>query len=101
MAGKVETAMDYEPVETMAKTFDGLGDTFKTAAKVLEVQIAILKAQAFVSFGATALMAAYLENIKPHLENLSAQSEELNRDLTAAIKFHQEADQAGAGKFTG
>ena len=28
MAGKLETAMDYETVETIAKTFDGMGDIF-------------------------------------------------------------------------
>src|SRR3990170_3822870 len=101
MAGKLETAMDYETVETIAKTFDGMGDIFRTAAKALEAAIIILKATAFISLGATEALAAYLSNIKPHVEKLGNQPEELNRDLLNAIKEHREADQAAAGKFKG
>jgi len=99
MAGKLETAMDYETVETIAKTFDGMGDVFRTAAKGLEAAIIILKATAFISLGATEALAAYLSNIKPHVEKLGNHAEELNTDLRNAIKEHREADQAAAGKF--
>ncbi len=98
MAEKME-AMNYDEVMKIAKIFDGLGDVFRTAAKALEAAIIILKATAFISFGSTAALAVYLENIKPHVEKLGAHAEELNGDLQNAIKEHREADQAAAGKF--
>jgi len=99
MASSLETGMRYEEVEQKAKIFDGMGDVFRAAAKALEAAIIILKATAFISLGSTEALAAYLENIKPHVEKLGNHAEELNTDLRNAIKEHREADQAAAGKF--
>ncbi len=98
MAERIES-IDYEAVAKIAQTFDGMGDVFRTAAKALEAAIIILKATAFISFGSTAALAAYLSNIKPHVEKLGNHAEELNKDLRNAIQQHREADQAAAGKF--
>lgn len=94
-----EVFMDIPQVENMAKSFQTFGDVLDGIAKAMEAISAALKASAWVSFGATAAAAAYIDRIQPNVKKAGAKMRELNSDLQSAIKAYQFGDYSGSRRF--
>jgi len=97
MAGT--TLMNYPAIESMSSVFGTTGDVLDGIAKALEVAIMAAHAAAFFSFGGTEMLAQYLENIKPKVEQLSKDSKEVSKDLKNAVKYFRDGDQTAMNRF--
>jgi hypothetical protein len=75
-----------ERVEAMAKAFDTAGDVLTTVAKVLEVQMMILKTTAFIGFVGGLAVERYLSIIQPRIEKLGKMCEEMSNDMRQAVR---------------
>jgi hypothetical protein len=94
-----QVSMDYGVVGNVAQGFDTAADTLSKAANIIEAALQVLRAAAFISFGATAMFERYLEGVKPRVEKLGATCQEMGQDLRDAIRDHQAADQDAAPTF--
>lgn len=96
-----QATIDYEGVESLADGFETVAQTLRAASSVLEACLMVLRVTSFVTLGATAWLQAYLENIKPRLEQLMNTCDEIGLDLRYVVHYHQQADEAGGGLFSG
>src|SRR5436190_11447764 len=96
-----ETFVDPQAVTAMANGFGDAATTLNAIAKALEVAIAALHAAAFFSLGGTEMMAQYLSNIKPHVENLAKLSDEAKAGIIGARNFLENGDSTGSKMFIG
>jgi hypothetical protein len=99
----VETIlMDYTVVGDVSKGFSTAADVLNTIGKVLEVLVGILRATAFFSFGTSAALAQYLDNIKQKVQNLAGICQnDFATPLSRAITDHRNGDVKGKNYFTG
>jgi hypothetical protein len=98
MAGQV-VQMDYAVIGDVSKGFGTARDVLNTVGKVLEVLVGILRATAFFSFGTSAALAQYLDNIKQKVNNLAKICQEFSTDLGQAIGDHKKGDVQGKRYF--
>lgn len=99
MAGQV-VQMDYAVVGDVSKGFSTAADVLNTVGKVLEVLVGILRATAFFSFGTSAALAQYLDNIKQKVQNLASICQNrFAQPLSAAIGDHRKGDVQGKSYF--
>jgi len=94
-----DVSMDYGIVENMAKIFDTSSKVLDVVAKALEIASAILKATAMFGAVGNLALAKYLDNIKPKVEKLSKDTEELSKDCTGAVKSLRDGDKSGSQRF--
>jgi len=94
-----EVFMDIPIVEKMAKDFLTFGDVLDAVAKALEALSIVLKATAWISLGATAAAAAYVDRIKPNVAKASAKMKELSGDIGSAIRAYRDGDISGSRRF--
>ncbi|MGB8213737.1 MAG: hypothetical protein WCE68_09295 [Anaerolineales bacterium] len=94
-----EVFMDIPQVQNMAKSFNTFGDVLDAAAKALEAISISLKATAWISFGATAAAAQYIDMIQPNVQKAANKMKELNGDITSAINAYQNGDTSGSNRF--
>ena len=100
MAGQV-VQMDYTVIGEVSKGFDTASQTLTAVGKVLEITVGILRATAFLSFGTSAALAQYLDNIKNKVQNLASVCEDkFSQPLAKAIGDHQKGDVKGKSYFT-
>jgi hypothetical protein len=98
MAGNV-IEMDYTVMNNVAKGYKTASEQLKIIANVLGKIIEMLRMLGFASAGTSAALAAYLEIIKKNIENLSKTCIEFERDLTFAVKRHQDGDTKARWPF--
>jgi hypothetical protein len=94
-----EVFMDIPQVENMAKGFNTFGDVLDGASKALEAISISLKAAAWISFGATAAAAQYIDMIQPNVKKAADKMKELNGDITGAINAYRNGDTSGSNRF--
>jgi hypothetical protein len=91
--------MDIPAVEGIARTFQAVSETLKGVVTSLDVLINILNATAFVGAVGGAVLAQFMEIIKRQLDNMADKTEEVSKDVTAAVEAYQRGDEQGATKF--
>lgn len=96
-----DVRMDYDAVQQLADGFRASADTLRAVDQALEVAVALLKSSVFLGLVGNMGMAAYLENIQPHLRRLAATCDELHNDLLGAIASLRDGDYTGSQRFVG
>ena len=94
-----EIFMDVPAVKEIANKFGGVGDQLKTTSNAIQAAILMLKASAFVGLVGSQAVVAYLENLKPQIDNYAAACSEMRTDLTASAEAYERGDAAGATRF--
>jgi len=95
-----EIFLDPDAVGGVASGFGTAADVFKGVADALKIAVEALRAASFVTFGGTLAMAEYLEGIEKACTTLGKDSAELQKDITAAIKFAETGDETNRGRFS-
>lgn len=94
-----EIFMNVAAVKNMAAKFTDMNDKLEQASKSLQAAITVLKATAFIGMGGTAAYAAYLEKLKPQIDQYAARCEEMSQDLIKSAEAYERGDQQGAARF--
>lgn len=94
-----EVFMDIPAVEKMSKDFNNFGNILEGVGKTLEALSLVLKATAWISFGATAAAAAYIDRIKPAVQKAADKMHELSGDIMSAIRAYRDGDYSGSRRF--
>lgn len=94
-----EVYMDIPAVEQMGQAFQSFGDVLEAVSKTLQAISMVLKATAFVSLGATAGAAAFIDRIQPRLKAAGEKMVELSGDLDGAIRSYRDGDNQGSQRF--
>ncbi len=99
MAGNV-VQMDYQVIGDVSKGFSTASQVLTTVGKVLDALVQILRATAFFSFGTSAALAQYLDNISQKVQNLANICEQrFAQPLMGAISDHRNGDVQGKSYF--
>ncbi len=96
-----DVRMDYHVVQQLANSFRDSADTLRSIDQALEIAVALLKSSVFLGLVGNMGMAAYLENIQPHIRRLAAICDELHSDLLGAIASIRDGDYTGSQRFVG
>lgn len=96
-----EVFMDIPLVEKMVKDFQTFGDVLDAVSKALEALSMMLKATAWLSLGATAAAATFVDRIKPNVKKAADKMRELSGDIRDAIKAYRDGDLSGSQRFVG
>jgi len=94
-----DVSMDYGVVESMSNIFKTSSDILKVVSKALEIASAILKATAMFGMVGNLALARYLDNIKPKVDTLAADTAELSQDCKGAIAALRDGDYSGSQRF--
>ncbi len=94
-----EVYMDIPAVEKMGNDFKNFGDVLNAVAKALEAISFVLKATAWISFGSTAALSAYVDRIKPNVQRAANKMNELSGDIQSAIRAYRDGDYSGSRRF--
>jgi hypothetical protein len=94
-----EVYMDVPAVRDVAKTFGTISQVLSTVAKVLEALSMTLKTTAFIGLVGGAVVAQFIDMIKPHIDQMSQKCEELNGDVSAAVDAFERGDAQGSQRF--
>jgi hypothetical protein len=94
-----EVYMDIPRVEQMSKSFKKFGSVLQGVSKALHAISISLKLAAWISFGSTAALAAYVDRIRPNVDKLAKKMHELSGDITGAIKAYRDGDLSGSKRF--
>lgn len=94
-----EVFMDIPRVEQMSKSFQTFGSVLEGVAKALLAISIMLKATAWLSLGATAAAAAFVDRIRPNVDKLAQKMHELSGDITSAIRAYRDGDLSGSKRF--
>jgi hypothetical protein len=91
--------MDTDAVRGIARSFGQMEDVLRVASRSMEVTITTLKTTAFVGLVGGYAVAAYLERIKPVVDQYAAKCDEMENDLNASATAYQNGDAQGATRF--
>ena len=94
-----EVFMEVPAVRQVAGLFKTIGTVLNGVAKTLQMLIMVLRTTAFTNLVGGAVIAQYLEQIKPQIEKAAAHCIELNGDLSASVAAYERGDQQGATRF--
>ncbi len=94
-----EVFMDTDRVEQLAQRFNNLAKILQAVAKVLELQMNILRTTAFIGLVGGYAVKRYLAIIKPKILDTADFLEEISRDLKVAVQNHINGDKEGASRF--
>ncbi len=94
-----EVFMDIPAVEKMSKDFQTFGSILEGVAKTLEALSLVLKATAWLSLGATAAVATFIDRIKPNVQKAAQKMHELSGDIQSAIRAYRDGDLSGSRRF--
>lgn len=96
-----EVFMNVPEVEKFVKQFQTFGDVLDKVANVLNVISMSLKATSWLSFGATAAMAAIVNSVIPSIQNMAKLMRTISDDIVGAIKAYRDGDLSGSQRFAG
>lgn len=94
-----EVYMDIPAVEKMGNDFKNFGEVLNAVAKALEAISFVLKATAWISFGSTAALSAFVDRIKPNVQRAANKMIELSGDVQSAIRAYRDGDYSGSRRF--
>jgi hypothetical protein len=94
-----EIYMEVPAVRSMAKKFGDIGQVLSNVNKVLETLSTTLKAVAFIGFVGTAVVAQYIDTIKPYIKQMADKCIELGKDLSTSVDAYERGDATGATRF--
>ncbi|MCX6080282.1 MAG: hypothetical protein NTW32_12175 [Chloroflexi bacterium] len=94
-----EVYMDIPQVEKMSKDFQTFGDVLEAVNKTLEALSMLMKATAWISFGATTAISTYIDRIRPNVKRSADKMKELSNDLMSAIRAYRDGDLSGSKHF--
>jgi len=94
-----EVYMDIPQVENMSKSFNTFGEILSAAATALNAISISLKATAWLSFGATAAAAQYIDQIQPRVKGAGDEMKTISGDITSAINAYRTGDTSGSNRF--
>jgi len=94
-----EVYMEVPAVRQMAKNFQSISEVLTTVNKVLEAMLMILTTTAFIGMVGGAAVQAFIEMIKPYIEQWVQKTAELGKDLNASVDAYERGDAQGATKF--
>ncbi len=96
-----EVYMDIPAVQDMSQKFANFGEILDAVAKTLEAMSIVLKVTAWLSGGATAAAAMFIDRILPNIKRLAEKMKELSGDITSAIAAYRDGDTSGSKRFVG
>lgn len=94
-----EVYMDVPAVRNMAKAFGQIAEVLRNVARVLEMLVNTLKATAFIGLVGGGAVIAFIEMIKPHIEQMAEKCDELDQDLNFSVDAYERGDEMGAARF--
>jgi len=94
-----EVYMEVPAVRQMAKNFQNISDVLATVNKVLEAMLMILRTTAFIGLVGGAAVEAFIEMIKPYVEQWVQKTAEISKDLDASVDAYERGDALGATRF--
>lgn len=94
-----EVYMDVPAVRAMSKKFGEIGRTLQSVNKMLENISKVLQVTAFIGFVGTAVVAQYINTIKPYVKQMADKCEELGKDLNTSVNAYERGDQQGSTRF--
>ena len=94
-----EVFMNIPEVETLSAQFKSYSEILKVCARMLEAASNTLKFTAWMSLGAGAAAAAFIDRIKPNFDRAAEKMEELSEDLLSAIRMYRDGDTDGSRRF--
>jgi len=94
-----EVFMDIPQVEKMSKDFNTFGEVLDAVSKALEAISILLKATAWLSLGATAAVATFIDRIRPNVKKAADKMKELSQDINSAIRAYRDGDLSGSRRF--
>ncbi len=94
-----EVYMEVPAVRGMAKKFGDIGQVLSSVNKVLETLSTTLKAVAFIGFVGTAVVAQYIDTVKPYIKQMADKCVELGKDLSTSVDAYERGDSTGATRF--
>lgn len=92
--------MDLNRVRNFSGMFGQIGEVLQTVTKVLEGLCMTLKTTAFIGMVGGAVVARFLEMIKPHIENIAEKCGELSQDLDNSAQAVEDCDTDIANRFS-
>lgn len=99
MAGKV-VQMDYDLISEASAQFSTAADVLRSVGAMLAAVVALLRTEAFLSFGTNAALAQYVADIEQQVNNLVTICEDgFAKPLLVAIQDHQQGDVTGKHYF--
>jgi hypothetical protein len=98
-AADSEVYMNIPEVQGIASTFNQVSETLKGVSTALGVLIDILKATAFVGMVGGLAEAHFLEIMKRQIDQMAQKTEEISKDVSAAVEAYERGDAQGATKF--
>ena len=99
MAAGQEIFMDVDGVRGMAKNFGMISDVLANVSKALEVLMRTLQTTAFMGAVGGFAIANYIQQIKPHIDEIAEKCEEFNKDLDASATAYENGDELGSTRF--
>lgn len=94
-----EVYMNIPEVQNIAKTFARITDVLKGVSQALQVLIDTLKATAFIGLVGGLAEAHFLEIMKRQLDQMAQKTDELSKDVSAAVEAYERGDEQGATRF--
>jgi predicted PurR-regulated permease PerM len=94
-----EVYMEVPVVRNMAKKFGDIGQVLSNVNKVLETLSTTLKAVAFIGFVGTAVVAQYIDTIKPYIKQMADKCVELGKGLSTSVEAYVRGGATGATRF--
>ena len=89
-----------EGVRGIGKTLDPVVEFCTNVIKILDTLLTILKGTAFIGLVGGAVWIAFIEAIKPYIEDLIKKLTELSSDVNRAADQHEGKDVEGSRFFT-
>lgn len=96
-----EVYMDIPQVEKISKDFGTFGEVLEAVNKTLEALSMLMKATAWISFGATTAIATFIDRIRPNVKRAADKMKELSNDIQSAIHAYRDGDLSGSKHFVG
>ena len=94
-----EVYINVPAVRGMAKSFGTIHDVLNTVSKVMEALSTTLKATAFIGLVGGYAIAHFIDQIKPHIDDMAKKCQELNTDLSSSVDAYERGDTQGATRF--
>lgn len=89
------TYMDFDQMKRISDGFQDASEVLLNVARVLEHLMTVLRMTAFVGLVGGAVVERYISIIKPRIEELGKQFQEMSEDINGAMDAFRAAQEAG------
>lgn len=94
-----EVYMDVPAVRNISKGIKTVSEVLTGVNKVLEVLSTTLKATAFIGLVGGAVVAQFIDMIRPQIEQMAKKTEEISKDVSDSVEAFARGDQQGSTRF--